>query len=99
MSGRRIHSASGRTYHIIFNPPKVDDKDDETGEALIQRVDDQEETVRNRLRVYHEQTSPLITFYHELSEKIGGNAPGYLEINGMGGIDEIKNSILSGLKS
>ncbi|MFW5643645.1 MAG: adenylate kinase family protein, partial [Alkalispirochaeta sp.] len=65
LSGRRVHPGSGRTYHILFNPPKVDGKDDETGEALVQREDDREEAIKNRLRVYREQTEPLIAYYRE----------------------------------
>ena len=66
MSGRRVHLASGRTYHIVYNPPKVEGKDDVTGEPLVIRPDDEESTVRNRLKVYHEQTEPLVAFYKEL---------------------------------
>lgn len=90
MSGRRVHLASGRTYHVIYNPPKVEGKDDETGEDLFQRDDDQEATVRNRLNIYHNQTAPLIEFYSQEPVK-------YLKIDGIGTVDEIKNRIFSGL--
>ena len=93
MSGRRIHPGSGRPYHVIFNPPKVENQDDVTGEALIQRDDDLEETVRKRLHVYHEQTSPLITLFSDLQQKTPDNAPILLRINGMGNIDQIKKDI------
>ncbi|MGH1538748.1 MAG: adenylate kinase, partial [Gammaproteobacteria bacterium] len=75
MTGRRVHPASGRTYHIVFNPPKVDGKDDETGEDLIQRDDDKEETVKERLKVYHDQTEPLINYYTTWSESSDSDAP------------------------
>ena len=94
MSGRRVHPASGRTYHVVFNPPKQPDIDDETGEPLIQRDDDAEETVRKRLQVYHEQTSPLIDHY----KSVAGNSPlKYVQINGIGDVDEIKSNIISAL--
>ena len=99
MSGRRVHLASGRTYHVIFNPPKTTDKDDETGEPLIQREDDKEETVRNRLKVYHEQTSPLIEYYTRLSGQNTDSAPKYIQVDGMRDINEIRESILAGLTS
>jgi adenylate kinase len=94
MSGRRVHLASGRTYHVIFNPPKTEGKDDLTGEDLIQRDDDQEDTVKARLKVYHDQTEPLIAFYSQ--EADGGNCR-YLKINGVGGVDDIKGQIFTGL--
>ncbi len=94
MSGRRVHVASGRTYHIVFNPPKVEGKDDETGEDLIQRDDDQEETVLARLKVYHDQTEPLIDFYSK--EADAGNCK-YVKVNGVGGVDDIKGQIFDGL--
>ncbi len=97
MGGRRVHPASGRTYHIEFNPPKEPDKDDVTGEPLILRDDDKVETVRKRLHVYHEQTTPLITYYTELSQHKNNNAPKYLQINGMGDINEIQQDIKTGL--
>ncbi|MEW8625610.1 MAG: adenylate kinase [Candidatus Thiodiazotropha sp.] len=94
MSGRRVHLASGRTYHIIYNPPKVEGKDDETGEALIQRDDDQEDTVKARLKVYHDQTEPLISFY---STEAGAGSCKYIKINGVGGVDDIRDQIYQGL--
>lgn len=97
MSGRRVHPGSGRTYHVIFNPPRQPDRDDETGEPLIQRDDDKEETVRNRLKVYHEQTSPLIEYYSGLHTQNAGSAPKYIKVGGMDGIEEIKESIFKEL--
>ena len=97
MSGRRVHLASGRTYHIVFNPPKVEGKDDETGEDLIQRDDDQEETVRKRLDVYHEQTEPLIAYYSGWAESGEAGAPAYHKIAGIGGVDEIRDKIFAAL--
>ncbi|MBW9265930.1 MAG: adenylate kinase [Candidatus Thiodiazotropha sp. (ex. Lucinisca nassula)] len=94
MSGRRVHLASGRTYHIIYNPPKSEGKDDVTGEDLIQRDDDQEETVKARLKVYHDQTEPLVSFYSK--EADSGDCK-YLKINGVGGVDEIREQIFQGL--
>ncbi|MEW8692492.1 MAG: adenylate kinase [Candidatus Thiodiazotropha endolucinida] len=94
MSGRRVHLASGRTYHIIYNPPKTEGKDDVTGEDLIQRDDDQEETVQARLKVYHDQTEPLVSFYSK--EADSGDCK-YLKINGVGGVDEIREQIFQGL--
>ena len=96
MSGRRVHLASGRTYHVIYNPPKVEGKDDETGEDLIQREDDQEETVRERLRVYHEQTEPLIHYYTNWAAQ-GGDAPKYVKIDGIGKVEEIRDQIFAAL--
>ena len=97
MSGRRMHPASGRTYHTIFNPPKQADIDDITGEPLIQRDDDKEVTVRKRLEVYHKQTAPLIEFYSGSSANNGDDKPGYLSVNGMGDVEEIRNNIITGL--
>ena len=97
MSGRRVHLASGRTYHVVFNPPKVEGKDDETGEDLIQRDDDQEETVRKRLHVYHDQTEPLIEYYSSWAESDDENAPRYVKINGIGQVDEIRDQIFAQL--
>ncbi|HID44446.1 MAG TPA: adenylate kinase [Chromatiaceae bacterium] len=94
MSGRRVHLPSGRTYHVIFNPPKVEGKDDVTGEDLIQRDDDQEETVKERLRVYHDQTEPLIDFY---SKEADAGKLNYVKVNGVGSVDEIRDQIFSGL--
>ncbi len=97
MSGRRVHLASGRTYHVIFNPPKVEGKDDETGEELIQRNDDQEETVRERLKVYHQQTEPLIEYYSNWAASGDSMAPKYIKIIGIGKVEEIRNQILTAL--
>ncbi|MDJ0739674.1 MAG: adenylate kinase [Gammaproteobacteria bacterium] len=94
MSGRRVHLASGRTYHVVFNPPKEEGKDDETGEPLIQRDDDQEETVKSRLKVYHDQTEPLISFYNKEAE--AGNCR-YVKIDGVGSVDQIRDQIFTGL--
>jgi len=97
MSGRRVHLASGRTYHITFNPPKVEGKDDVTGEALIQRDDDQEETVRKRLDVYHAQTEPLIDYYKSWESSGETAAPKYIRIEGVGKVEEIRDRIYSAL--
>lgn len=98
MSGRRVHLASGRTYHVIFNPPKKADIDDESGEPLIQRDDDTEETVRKRLEVYHEQTSPLIDYYSKMASEGGISALKYVQINGIGDVEEVKSNIIEALK-
>ena len=97
MSGRRVHLSSGRTYHVIYNPPKQENTDDVTGEALIQREDDQEETVKKRLDVYHEQTEPLVTYYSDWADAGSKNAPQYVKIDGIGKVEEIKKSIFSKL--
>jgi len=97
MSGRRVHLASGRTYHITFNPPKVEGKDDATGEALIQRDDDQEETVRKRLTVYHDQTEPLIAYYTKWAGSGNAAAPKYVKVAGIGKVEEIRDRIFAGL--
>lgn len=93
MSGRRVHLASGRSYHIIYNPPKAAGKDDITGEDLVQREDDAEATVRARLNVYHKQTKPLVNYYQNLANN--SNTPKYYAINGGGGLDEVKNAIFA----
>ncbi|HEV3429428.1 MAG TPA: adenylate kinase [Paraburkholderia sp.] len=101
MSGRRMHPASGRTYHVKFNPPKEDMKDDVTGEPLVQRDDDKEETVRKRLDVYVAQTKPLISYYSEWAkrgEENGLQAPQYRAISGLGSVDEIRNRAFDALK-
>ena len=97
MSGRRIHSESGRTYHVIYNPPKVEGKDDVTGGALVQRIDDEEETVRKRLGVYHAQTAPLVDFYQTMYQTMGGKTR-YSRIEGIGSVEEIKVNVLVALK-
>ncbi|MGD8740137.1 MAG: adenylate kinase [Desulfobacterales bacterium] len=97
MSGRRVHLASGRTYHVVFNPPKEEGKDDETGEPLIQRDDDQEETVRKRLEVYHAQTEPLVSYYQDWEKSGESAAPQYIRIDGVGKVDQIRDQIFSAL--
>lgn len=96
LSGRRVHLASGRVYHIQYNPPKETGKDDVTGEPLIQREDDKEETVRKRLDVYHQQTKPLIDFYKDLAKRTG--APQYSAIKGVGSVDEITQQVINALR-
>ncbi len=98
MSGRRVHLASGRTYHIKFNPPKIEGKDNETGEALIQREDDKEETVRKRLGAYHEQTEVLSEFYGKMSESGDADAPSMIKVDGTQAIDKVKIEIIDSLK-
>ena len=97
MSGRRTHPGSGRTYHVKFNPPKVGGKDDVTGEDLIQRDDDKEETVKNRLAVYHEQTKPLVAYYGDWAASGVGGAPRYVRIAGVGKVEEIRDRIFAAL--
>ncbi|HWT54801.1 MAG TPA: adenylate kinase [Rhodocyclaceae bacterium] len=98
MSGRRSHPASGRTYHVKFNPPKVEGKDDVTGEDLVQREDDKEETVKKRLDVYHSQTKPLVAYYSKWAETGEANAPQYRKISGQGPVDEITARAFAALK-
>ena len=97
MSGRRVHVASGRSYHVTFNPPKVIGVDDVTGEALIQRDDDKEETVKKRLDVYSAQTRPLVDYYSGWAQKDPASAPPYRRISGTGSVDEIKNRAVEAL--
>ncbi len=97
MSGRRVHPASGRTYHVKFNPPKVAGKDDATGEDLIQRADDKEETVKSRLEVYHNQTRPLVEYYSSWGAKGDVGAPKYRKISGTGLVEEISRRALESL--
>ena len=99
MSGRRAHLPSGRTYHIKFNPPKVAGKDDVTGEDLIQRDDDKEETVKKRLEVYHSQTKPLLDYYGKWAKSGEPNAPKYIRIPGVGKVEEIRDRIFATLNS
>lgn len=94
LSGRRVHPGSGRVYHIIYNPPQTELLDDDTGEALVHRDDDSEETVRKRLEIYHEQTSPLIKFYQDMK---GESAPQYHRIEGVGSVEHIRRSLFSAL--
>ena len=97
MSGRRSHTASGRTYHVKYNPPKVEGKDDVTGETLIQREDDKEETVRKRLEVYSAQTRPLVAYYSDWSKSEPAAAPAYRAISGMGNVEDITQRALKAL--
>ena len=97
MSGRRTHPGSGRTYHVKFNPPKIAGKDDVTGEDLIQRDDDKEETVKNRLAVYHQQTKPLVAYYGDWAASGVGGAPRYVRIAGVGRVEEIRDRIFAAL--
>jgi adenylate kinase len=99
MSGRRVHPASGRTYHVKHNPPKVADTDDVTGEPLIQRDDDKEETVRKRLDVYNDQTRPLVDYYQRWAAQGAGDAPRYAKISGVGSVEEIKQRAFTALAS
>jgi len=97
MSGRRVHVGSGRTYHTKFNPPKAAGKDDVTGEDLIQREDDKEETVRKRLEVYQSQTRPLVDYYSSWAASGDTQAPQYRRIEGIGTVDEITARALAAL--
>jgi len=97
MSGRRVHLASGRTYHIEFNPPESAGKDDDTGEDLIQRDDDREEVVKNRLEVYHEQTEPLIDYYRAWRETGDAAAPEFIRVDGIGDVERVRTDISSAL--
>ena len=97
MSGRRVHPASGRTYHVKFNPPKVEGRDDLTGEPLILRADDREETVRKRLEVYHRQTEPLVAYYTRWEATGDPRAPRYRRISGQGGVEEIRDRAFAAL--
>lgn len=99
MSGRRVHLPSGRTYHVIFNPPKVEGKDDVTGEPLIQRDDDKEETVRKRLEVYHQMTEALVEYYGKWAASGQPGAPKYRKINGLGKVEEVRDAIFAALSS
>ena len=98
MSGRRVHLSSGRTYHIVFNPPNVENKDDLTGDDLIQRVDDKEEIVRDRLSIYHKQTQPLVNYYREVALK-HNSVTKFYAISGVGTLDEVKKRINAALES
>ena len=97
MSGRRMHPGSGRTYHLMFNAPKQSGKDDITGEDLVQRADDQEDTVRQRLNIYHTQTAPLVDFYNSLVVSEGLAAPAYHYIAGVGSVNDIKEAVFTAL--
>jgi adenylate kinase len=93
MSGRRVHVASGRTYHVKYNPPKVAMKDDVTGEDLVQRKDDLEETVRNRLEIYHRQTEPLVAYYTKWQATGDAVAPRYSRVDGIGTVEEVRDRV------
>lgn len=97
LAGRRVHPASGRIYHVKYDPPKEDGKDDETGEPLVQREDDQEETVRKRLEVYHSQTEPLVGYYQDWAASEPEQAPKYVRVDGVGSLDDIREQILAKL--
>ncbi|MCX8086189.1 MAG: adenylate kinase [Rhodocyclaceae bacterium] len=99
MSGRRVHLPSGRTYHILFNPPKVEGKDDVTGEPLIQRDDDKEETVRKRLEVYHQQTKALVDYYGKWAASGEPGAPKYRKISGLGKVEDVRDAAFAALTS
>lgn len=98
LSGRRVHEASGRIYHVKYNPPASEGKDDITGEALVQREDDKEETVRKRLNVYHSQTAPLIDYYSQWAEAGEEQAPKYVRVDGVGEMSAIRDQIVKGLE-
>lgn len=98
ISGRRVHEPSGRVYHVTFNPPKVEGKDDVTGEDLVQRDDDKEETVRKRLDVYQDQTRPLVDYYSKWAASGDAKAPQYRKISGVGSVEEIRQRIVDALK-
>ncbi len=99
MSGRRVHTASGRSYHVKFNPPRTEGRDDETGEALIQREDDREETVAKRLKVYEAQTRPLVDYYNQWAATGDGRAPRYRRISGLGSVEDIRTRAFKALES
>ena len=99
MSGRRVHPASGRTYHVKFNPPKTTGRDDVTGEPLIQREDDREETVQNRLAVYHAQTEPLVAYYVKWESTGDTRAPRYRRVNGLGTVEGVRDAVMAALRS
>lgn len=98
LAGRRVHPGSGRVYHLQHQPPKEDGKDDVTGEALIQRDDDRESTVRNRLAVYHEQTAPLVNYYQQWAKDDPQTAPSYHRVEGIGSIDDITAQVIKALE-
>jgi adenylate kinase len=98
MSGRRVHPASGRTYHIQFNPPKIADKDDQTGEPLILRQDDQPETVKERLHVYHAQTQPLIEYFSKWQATGAPDAPKHCKVSGTGTVEQIRDRVFASIK-
>lgn len=97
-TARRVHPASGRTYHLVFNPPKVEGKDDITGEDLVHRPDDEEGTVKKRLEVYHAQTKPLVEYYSSWANSGDANAPKYVRIAGVGSVDTIRDKVFAALE-
>lgn len=99
MSGRRVHLASGRSYHVEFNPPKVEGKDDATGEPLVQRPDDNEETVKRRITTYHAETKPLVNYYLKWAESNDPRAPAYVNIYGRGSVEHIRDKIFAALSA
>jgi len=99
MSGRRVHVGSGRTYHVKFNPPQVTGRDDVTGEPLIQRADDSEQTVRKRLAIYHAQTEPLVTYYAQWEARGDPKAPRYRKVNGLGTVEAVRDACMAALRS
>lgn len=98
LSGRRVHEGSGRVYHVDYNPPANPGVDDETGEPLVQREDDKEDTIRKRLAVYHDQTEQLVGFYQSMAEKGGANSTSYRQVNGLGDVADIKTAVIASLK-
>ncbi|MCX8003621.1 MAG: adenylate kinase [Burkholderiaceae bacterium] len=98
MSGRRVHPASGRTYHVKFNPPRVPDRDDVTGEPLIQRDDDREDVVRKRLSVYHAQTRVLVEYYRQWAASGDPAAPQYRRVSGVGSVEEVTERVFAALR-
>jgi adenylate kinase len=97
MSGRRVHLPSGRSYHVRYNPPRAEGRDDATGEALIQREDDKEETVRKRLEIYHAQTEPLVEYYAKWAAQGDGRAPRCHKIPGLGAVEEVRDRVFAAL--
>jgi adenylate kinase len=97
MSGRRVHPTSGRTYHVVFNPPTIEGKDDISGEALVQREDDREETVKKRLEVYHELTKPLVNYYSSWAASGKAGAPKHVKIAGVGSVEDIRDKVFAAL--
>jgi len=97
--GRRIHPGSGRAYHVVYNPPKVENHDDITGEALIQRADDTEDTIRDRLSIYHQQVGPIVKYYRDLMQAGCDDAPCFISIDGRGAIKAVRDSIFAAIKN
>ena len=99
MSGRRVHPASGRSYHVDFNPPKTPGKDDLTGEPLVQRPDDNEQTVKKRIETYHSQTKPLVEYYRKWADSGDSRAPRYVKVDGVGSVEEIRDRVFGGIEA